>query len=168
MSGIRIRRATAADATGISEVMAIVAAERIHSAIDQAWTAEEEAEYLRALSTRETLHVAIDDEDRIVGFQSLDLWSHIPSMSHVAQVGTFVAPQWRGRGLGKRLWTDTEKFAQTTGYRKILIQVRASNEGAQSFYKKLGFEECGRLRDQVLIAGVADDEILFEYFIRTS
>jgi ribosomal protein S18 acetylase RimI-like enzyme len=40
--------------------------------------------------------------------------------------------------------------------------VRGSNTGAQSFYKSLGFRECGRLARQVKIWGAYDDEILME------
>jgi ribosomal protein S18 acetylase RimI-like enzyme len=40
--------------------------------------------------------------------------------------------------------------------------VRASNSSAQSFYRGLGFSECGRLSRQTIIDGVADDEIMME------
>ena len=36
---------------------------------------------------------------------------------------------------------------------------------AQAFYKRLGFVECGRLRAQVMIDGVEDDEIVMELFL---
>jgi ribosomal protein S18 acetylase RimI-like enzyme len=51
------------------------------------------------------------------------------------------------------------------GYRKILIQVRASNIPAQMFYRQLGFVQCGRLARQVLIDEQEDDEILMEFFL---
>ena len=53
------------------------------------------------------------------------------------------------------------------GYRKLVIQVRASNPGAQSFYRRLGFKECGRLTGQVIIDGIEDDEVLMEMPIST-
>ena len=147
--------------------MSIIAKERIYSAIDQPWDATEQARYIASLSAREAIHVVLTDTG-IVGIQVLDRWSALPSMSHVGQLGTFLLPEWRGRGIGRRLWGATERFAASAGYRKIVIQVRAGNVPAQAFYEELGFEECGRLRDQVVIGGVADDEILFEYFIRSS
>ena len=51
------------------------------------------------------------------------------------------------------------------GIAKLVIQVRASNVPAQSFYKRLGFVECGRLRGQVVIDAVEDDEIVMEFFL---
>jgi ribosomal protein S18 acetylase RimI-like enzyme len=99
-------------------------------------------------------------------FQSLDLWSPLlNSMAHVGQVGTFVLPEWRGRGVGRQLWSATEPFARDAGYRKLVIQVRVPNTAAQAFYRRLGFQECGRLARQVRIDGVEDDEVLMEFFV---
>lgn len=161
-----IRRATEADSPGIAAVMQAIVAERAYSAIDQAWTIDEERRYLNSLSPREAVHVAIVESGQIVGVQPLDLWAPgFPSMSHVAQAGTFLLPEWRRRGLGRALFQTTVRFARGAGYAKIVIQVRASNAHAQAFYLRLGFQECGRLRRQVRIDGKEDDEILMEYFL---
>ena len=166
MNTLHIRKATPLDAAGIVNVLEAVARERLHSAIDKVWTVEQEAGYLASLSQRETFHVAIEGARGIVGFQSLDLWSSVlPSMAHVGQVGTFLLPDWRGHGVGRQLWNATESFARREGgYRKLTIQVRATNIVAQSFYGGLGFKECGRLTRQIIIDGVEDDEVLMEYF----
>lgn len=166
MKDVGIRRASPADAAGIVAVLEAVASERVYSAIDEVWPVEQEAQYLSSLSGREAFHVAIAEDSRIVGFQSLDRWSSLlPSMSHVGQVGTFVLPEWRGRGVGRLLWAATVVFARGAGYRKLAIQVRASNAGALAFYGGLGFRECGRFTRQVIIDGVEDDEVLMELFL---
>ena len=85
-------------------------------------------------------------------------------MAHVGQVGTFLLPEWRGLGVGRQLWTATESFAREARYRKLAIQIRASNHAAREFYRHLGFHECGRLTRQVMIDGVEDDEVLMEFF----
>jgi L-amino acid N-acyltransferase YncA len=162
---VEIRRARAADAGGIAAVMAVVTAERIHSAIDRAWTADEQRRYIESLSPREAIHVAVDDATGIVGQQVVDRWSPLASMAHVGQVGTFLLPPWRGRGIGRRLWAATTAFAAAAGYRKLVIQVRGSNTDAQAFYRSLGFQACGRLTRQVVIDGVDDDEVLMECFV---
>jgi ribosomal protein S18 acetylase RimI-like enzyme len=159
-----IRRASPEDAAGIAAVIEVIAAERIHSAIDRAWSVEEERRYLQSLSPREAIHVAVDDVQGIVGLQVLDLWSPVlGSMAHVGQLGTFLLPDWRGRGVGRQLWRATLAFARDAGYRKLVIQVRGSNKPAQAFYRQLGFRECGRLARQVVIDGVEDDEVIMEF-----
>jgi predicted N-acetyltransferase YhbS len=113
------------------------------------------------LSPREAFHVAIIPSGAIVGYQSLDLYSVVlPSMSHVGQLGTFVLPSWRGHGIGWALFPATREFADAAGYRKLVSHERASNVAAQRFYSELGFRQCGRLRDHVVIDGCTDDEIL--------
>lgn len=164
MTALEIRRASPRDAAGIVAVLETVAAERIHSAIDRVWTVNQEMRYLESLSPREAFHVAVDVAQGIVGFQSLDLWlPQLTSMAHVGQVGTFLLPEWRGQGVGRRLWSAAESFAREAGYRKFAIQVRGSNVVARAFYRHLGFRECGRLTCQVMIDGVEDDELLMEF-----
>jgi len=163
----QIRRATVEDADGIATVLRRVVSERVHSAIDRAWTADQQRSYLESLSNREAFHVAIAASGNMIGYQSLDLYSRVlPAMAHVGQLGTFLLPEWRGRGVGQALFNSTMQFAASVGYRKLVIQVRASNVSAQTFYKRLGFVECGRLRAKVIIDGGEDDEIVMEFFLK--
>ncbi|MPY86581.1 MAG: hypothetical protein GEU99_01520 [Luteitalea sp.] len=64
-----------------------------------------------------------------------------------------------------QLWNATASFACDAGYRKLVIQVRGSNTAAQAYYRRLGFQDCGRLTRQVMIDGVEDDEVLMEFFV---
>ena len=165
-SPIEVRRASPGDAEAIARVIATVAAERVYSAIERAWPVDEQRTYLASLSSREAFHVAVAPSGEIVGYQSLDLYSPIlPSMAHVGTLGTFLMSDWRGRGVGRALIEATRQFAEGAGYRKLVIQVRASNEAAQRFYRGLGFNECGRLRAQVLVDGRMDDEVVMELFL---
>jgi ribosomal-protein-alanine N-acetyltransferase len=161
-----VRRADEADAFGILKVLEIVAAERIFSAIDRPWGIEQERSYLRCLSSREATQVAVRDSGEIIGYQNLDLWAApVRSMRHVGQIGTFLLPAWRRRGVGHALFQATRDFATAMEYSKFVIQVRASNTSAQEFYKSLEFRECGRFARQVRIDDQEDDEIMMEYFL---
>ena len=163
---ITLRRATPDDAASITAIWQAIAAEKVYSAIDRPFTIEEERAYIQSLSAREAIFLAETSTGQVVGFQSLDLWArHIGSMSHVAQLGTFVRREWRGRGVGRQLAQHTLAFARSVGYEKIVIFVRASNSGAQKFYAGLGFAPCGRFARQVKIAGEYDDEVLMELFL---
>ena len=161
-----IRRATEADAAGVVAILQRIASERIFSAIDQPWSVEEERSYLKSLSPREVVYVGVAASGEIIGFQSLDLWAPtLNSMAHVAQLGTFILPEWRRCGVGNALFRRTVAFAREAGYRKVVIFVRASNGSAQAFYERLGFRPCGRLTRQVRIEEQEDDEILMELFL---
>ena len=160
---VSIRRATPDDAPAIVQVLRVVVDERSFSAIDEVWSVDEERQFLSSLSPREAVHVAVESTGAIVGLQIIDRWSPVlRSMAHVGQVGTFLLPARRHQGIGRRLWDTTLAFARSAGYRKLVIQVRASNWTALRFYEGLGFVECGRLRAQVVIDGQEDDEVLLE------
>jgi ribosomal protein S18 acetylase RimI-like enzyme len=166
MATFSVRPATADDAAAVASVLQVIVSERVHSAIDRAWSVEEERAYLESLSSREVVHVAIDRNVGVVGLQVLDRWSpSLDSMAHVGQVGTFVLPTYRRRGLGHTLWAATVTFARSAGYRKLIIQVRGTNASAQAFYRSIGFLECGRLVRQVVIDGVEEDELLMELLL---
>jgi RimJ/RimL family protein N-acetyltransferase len=161
-----IRRATAADAEAISGIMEGIASERIYTAIQKPWSADEQRRYLVSLSEREAIHVAEPRGKEIIGYQTLELWTPtLESMAHVGQVGTFLTPEWRRRHVGQELFQSTLEFARKRDYLKFVIQVRSSNASAQALYRQLGFRECGRLTRQVRIGEQEDDEIIMEFFL---
>src|SRR5262245_32119259 len=85
----RVRRAVPDDAAAITAVLRVVVDERVHSAIDRAWSIEQERRYLESLSTRAAVHVAVDHTDHVVGVQILDRWSaELDATAHVGQLGT--------------------------------------------------------------------------------
>ena len=49
----------------------------------------------------------------------------------------------RGEGLGEKLLKKMILAAEVMGSKKIILEVRVSNNVAYSLYEKLGFEEIG-------------------------
>jgi ribosomal protein S18 acetylase RimI-like enzyme len=164
---VTIRRATADDAGPIAAIWRAVVQEEGFSAVDRAFTIDEERGYLQSLSAREAVFIAETAERQVIAFQSLDQWTKLfHSMDHVGQLGTFVQAPWRGLGVGRQLATQTLAFARSVGYEKLVIYVRASNGAAQAFYSGLGFAVSGRLTRQVRIKGSYDDELFMELFFQ--
>ena len=161
-----IRRATEADAGEIIAILEAIASERIYTAISRPWSADRQRQYLVSLSAREAVHVAETERGAIIGYQTLELWAPtLDSMAHVGQIGTFLRPQWRRRGIGEALFQRAVDFARKHDFLKFVIQVRSSNLSARGFYQRLGFRECGRLNRQVRIGEQEDDEIIMEFFL---
>lgn len=62
----------------------------------------------------------------------------------VANGSYMVAPQARGRGVGRALVEETLRWAQAQGYRGVQFNaVAQSNRGAVKLYRDLGFEILG-------------------------
>lgn len=162
---IVVRPATLEDAAGILQVLNTIVREQRFTALDRELSLQEELEFLGRRGPREAIFVA-EQGERILGFQGLDpFMPAIDAMSHVAQLGTYVLPAHWNQGIGRRMFAASCDFARAHGYQKMVIYVRAGNEQAQDFYRHLGFEVVGRLRQQVRLGDTLEDEILFEYFL---
>jgi ribosomal protein S18 acetylase RimI-like enzyme len=162
---VTVRRATPQDAQAISAIWEVVCAERTYTAVSRPFTPEQERDYIMSLTDREGIFVA-EENGHIVGFQALDLWArYTGSFDHVGVVGTFLLPASRRKGIGRLLAEHTLHFARAHGYEKIVIYVRASNPGAQAFYRSLGFVPKGVLERQVKLDGQYDDEVFMEMFL---
>jgi ribosomal-protein-alanine N-acetyltransferase len=57
-----------------------------------------------------------------------------------------VAPEYRRRGIGRRLVAETLAVARQRGARQCWLEVRAANRTARDFYRALGFAETSRRR----------------------
>lgn len=162
---IKIRRATVNDAEGVMQVKNSVIAERTYSIISDALDLEAERKFIASLGKRSALFVA-EGDGRIVGFQTIEPFSDYTSaMEHVAIVGTWVLKEFRAKGIGHALAQATFRFAEKASYEKVVIYVRASNQGGQAFLRSLGFVPRGVLEKQVKIDGQYDDEVVMEMFL---
>jgi ribosomal-protein-alanine N-acetyltransferase len=55
-----------------------------------------------------------------------------------------VAPEWHGRGHGRRLLRALLHLARSRGAQRVFLEVRPSNGGAIALYDQEGFNEIGR------------------------
>jgi L-amino acid N-acyltransferase YncA len=163
-----------ADAAGVAEVLNNVIAQKRYTALAGYWTAEAELAFLKSLGPRAEMfvaEVAAHDANRkarrIAGFQVVEPFaSYTPTMDHVALMGTYIHADFRRQGIGSRLAKASFGFARAHGYEKAVIYVLAHNEAALAYYRSLGFEQRGVLRDQTKIDGVPYDEVFMEVRLR--
>lgn len=150
-----VRKATPDDAAAVASVLNSVILEGEHTALTRRFTVEEERAFIAGLCERSALFVAEMDGE-IAGIQSIEPDAsarYTDSMRHVANVGTWMRADSRGRGIGLRLAEASLAFARARGYGKIAIQVLADNRRALRFYGNLGFETVGTARRHVRLEG---------------
>ncbi len=78
-------------------------------------------------------------EGRVVGF--VVLWLVVDE-AHVATLA--VHPDFRRRGIARRLLETLLAAAREAGARLATLEVRAGNLPAQALYRRYGFQEVGR------------------------
>lgn len=79
-----------------------------------------------------------DDEDKIVAYAGM--WV-IVDEAHVTNVA--VLPDHRGLGLGKYLMAALIQESIKHNVTRMTLEVRATNNIAQTMYRELGFKEAG-------------------------
>jgi len=77
--------------------------------------------------------------DTIVGFAGV--WMMVDE-AHITTFG--VHPDWRRQAIGRQLLLSVADLAISIGARRMTLEVRESNLGAQALYGAFGFEVAGR------------------------
>jgi L-amino acid N-acyltransferase YncA len=112
-----------------------------------------------------TRSIAVDD-GVVVGYLAvipLQGWS-----SHVGEVRVIVAPDHRGRGIGRALAQHAVLEALSIGLRKVVVEVVADHGPTIAMFGSLGFEpealladhvrdQAGELRDLMVLAHSVDE-----------
>jgi ribosomal-protein-alanine N-acetyltransferase len=78
--------------------------------------------------------------ENIVGFSIMRYGDNDAHLDLLA-----VAPTYRRAGVGRRLLEWLEKCAVIAGIFNVALEVRAGNQGAQLFYKRLGYRTIAHL-----------------------
>ncbi len=86
--------------------------------------------------------------DQIIGFAYAQIYNGRSSYRFTAEDSVYVASEWRGHGIGKRLLTELLKECVKAGMKQIIAVIGGGSENPSSIrlHQKLGFEEVGRLK----------------------
>lgn len=97
------------------------------------------AELMQQHPTRSAWHVALDDAEKVVGFQWISPEDYLPP--EAVDISTFVQVGRTGLGIGSALFDATKKAAKSLGYKWINANIRGDNEGGLIYYQSRGFED---------------------------
>jgi N-acetylglutamate synthase-like GNAT family acetyltransferase len=99
--------------------------------------------------------LAKDDED-LIGYLRLEyLWSKYPYIGLI-----MVHPDYRGKGLGKRLLKYVEEHLKSKGIKTIYSSSQVNEADPQEWHRKMGFKECG------IINGINEGKIGEIFFVK--
>jgi RimJ/RimL family protein N-acetyltransferase len=159
---LTIRNALPSDAGALTSYVAAIVAERLPVlfAREASPTPEQIAAMIarHAEDERSILLLALDG-DTIVGMLDFSPRAR-PQQRHVGTFGMSVARTARGRGIGTRLVRALYEFAQAHGYRKLELEVFATNGPAIVLYESEDFAHEGRRRGAVMVGDEAVDLLM--------
>lgn len=89
---------------------------------------------------------AVDDSGRLLGFASYGPFRAWPAYKYSVEHSLYVAPDCRGKGIGKALLTAILERARAQDYHNVIGGIDADNAVSIALHERLGFERCGVVR----------------------
>ena len=138
-----VRRTTVNDIDDQFDLMDAVAAERRWIGTEPPIDRDERRPRWEAQLNDESTGVSFmaEVDGRMIGCLGLHLEPY-----GVADLGMFIADDWRGRGVGSALMEAAIAWAKSSPAHKIALSLWPHNEAARALYDKFGFVEEGVLR----------------------
>lgn len=166
--GIKVKEAHAnLDSQDIANLIEICRKEK-RTVLDH-HTAQEEAEYLKKLHPRDAVFVARVEGTKFAGFAGIARrWPYSKRLQHCGEVGTWVMPNCRRRGVGLALWRDgIVPWCEKHGFMHLGFFIMVHNKEGIGFYENMGFRVCGYHRRLVNWDGKFLDAIEMEMSLKT-
>lgn len=128
------------------------------TALTRPVSAQDLAEWMAFDPDHSAWHVAVDDLERIVGFQWITRAEYLPPQA--AEIATFVQMGQTGLGIGSALFAATARAAKALGYIWINANIRADNEGGLIYYQSRGFQDYRVIKGHKMANGDVVDKRL--------
>lgn len=158
---IRVRPATPFDAEPMARLLNAIIDQGGATAITAHVPAGDLADWMAANDGRAAWHVAVSDNEEVVGFQWIEAADYLPP--EAAEIATFVRIGQTGLGIGSRLFDATRSAARAMGYSWINANIRADNEGGLIYYQSRGFRDYRKIDDYEMSDGHIVDKVLKRY-----
>ncbi|KKI92895.1 GCN5 family acetyltransferase [Bacillus sp. SA1-12] len=155
MQNGRIRKAYADDLgailriynQGIEDRIATLETEIKDRAYMESWFQEHQGRYVVLVA---------EMEEEIVGWASLNRYSHRCAYNGVADLSIYIDRAFRGKGIGSILLKELEKEAKANQFHKIVLFTFPFNHMGQGLYGKMGYREVGIFKNQ----GILDEKLV--------
>jgi len=140
---------------GLVDEEAMIAANQKH-------TRESETDWLaRNLTNLEKdKHVAVvaEVDGRVVG--SGEVTPRFGRMSHMGSLGISIKDGYREKGIGQEMMRELARQAPKMGLESIYLEVFSTNDRAIHVYRKMGYEETGRIPACIKYKGGYVDSVI--------
>ncbi|MBT2659324.1 N-acetyltransferase [Bacillus sp. ISL-18] len=106
--------------------------------------------------------IVIENNDKIVGWASLNSYSNRCAYAGVADLSIYIRRDYRGKGAGTLLLNEIERTAIKNEFNKIILFTFPFNNLGQSLYRKNGYREVGIFKNQGKLDGRFVDVMIME------
>src|SRR5712691_1457397 len=144
---------------GFNAVVDAVARERRYIGFVEGPSLESTREFVRSILGGAGVQLlAVNPNDVVVGWCDIVRNPH-EGFHHVGRLGMGLLPDYRQRGLGRRLVAQVVRAVRQAGIERVELEVFASNERAIAFYRASGFVTEGIKRRARKLDGQYEDNV---------
>lgn len=141
-----VRVATAADLPAIADVYNDAVLHSVATFDVEPQPAELFAD--RVASTRPGDHVLVAEQDgRVIGMAYAATYRPRPAYDGTRETSVYLAPDARGRGLGRTLYDELLHRVDADGIHVCLAVIAQPNAASEALHAAVGFERVGTLRE---------------------
>ena len=155
-----IRPIRESDIEAFRDAVGIVRAERQYILPGPPSTLEKTRAFVMGNIASGVPHWMVEEHGRLAGWCHIARPSDNEAYRHVGRMWMGLLPESRGRGIGETLLRATMDAAWAFGFKRIQLEVFATNARAIALYRKVGFVDEGVRRQALCIDGVFIDEAL--------
>lgn len=159
-----VRRASDRDLGAIRRIYNEGIEDRVATLETQAKSVDEIATWFEQHDERSSILVALDG-NAVVGWASLNQFSHRCAHSAIADLSVYISRAHRGSGIGTALLVEIKRYAKTGDFHKIVLHALNDNEPGKRLYKKSGFTEVGIFREHGKLDGRYVDVVAMEMLL---
>lgn len=119
-----------------------------YTAMTEIMSVADQQHFIRSLPPRAVYLAARDRKShKLLGVQDC-----LPGADaeDLCDISTFVSLDAARSGIGRALFAETRAYAQKLGYRSIRAVIRSDNEGAQNYYRRMGFDIAWSAEDKTV------------------
>ncbi|AIQ42858.1 GCN5 family acetyltransferase [Paenibacillus sp. FSL R5-0912] len=106
--------------------------------------------------------VVAELEGEVIGWASLNPYSHRCAYHGVADLSVYIDRSFRGQGVGSFLLESLHKIAKENSFYKIVLFTFPFNQSGQGLYKKMGYRQVGVFEKQGILNGEFIDVMIME------
>jgi len=140
---VRIRPARPEDGPAVRTIYnAEVTGSQLNFDIIQ-WTVADEQAWLARHQGAHPAVVAVDEEERVLGFGSLSRYRNRPAYATSVEDSVYVDRLRRSGGVGKAILGELVYLAGEHGFHTVIARVVGHNEASIALHRSCGFEVVG-------------------------
>ncbi|EIJ78477.1 GCN5-related N-acetyltransferase [Bacillus methanolicus PB1] len=158
---MQIRHITSDDAEKFVNLILQVESESdfmLFEANERKVTPEQQRSQIEAMQKKGNSTILVAEvEGNLVGYL-VAIGGRARRNKHTVYLVVGILDQYRGKGIGNKLFTELENWAREHKIHRLELSVITSNRAALSLYSKMGFQKEGIKKDSLLVNGQYVDE----------